>query len=73
MSNRSILLLEDDPSLIRLIEVNSVLLDSTPWRRGTVGEAWKEAQERHFDAAIVDLHLPGVHGWNSSNGSAKIG
>lgn len=63
MSNRTILLLEDDPSLIRLIEVNLGVAGFDTVETRTVGEAWKEAQERQFDAAIVDLHLPGVHGW----------
>lgn len=63
MPTRRVLLLEDDPPLIRLIEVclRGAGFDTVEAR--TVGDAWREVQERQFDAAIVDIHLPGVYGW----------
>lgn len=63
MTIRSILLLEDDPSLIRLLEINLRASGFNTVEARTVGEAWKQVQEVEYDGAIVDLHLPGVHGW----------
>ncbi len=63
LSARTILLLEDDASLIRLIELNLGAAGFATVEARTVGDAWKQVQERRFDAAIVDIHLPGVHGW----------
>lgn len=60
---RRVLLLEDDPPLVRLIEVclRGAGFDTVEAR--TVGDAWRQVREGQFDAAIVDIHLPGVYGW----------
>ncbi|MDP9066979.1 MAG: response regulator [Actinomycetota bacterium] len=63
MTERTILLLEDDPLLMRLLEVQLGTVGFRTVEARTVGDAWQRVQERHFDAAIVDVHLPDVHGW----------
>lgn len=62
-STRTILVLEDDRSVVRLLEVELRAAGFQTVETRTVGEAWNEVHERAADAAIVDIGLPGIHGW----------
>lgn len=58
-----ILLVEDDSSVVRFLDFVLGEAGCEVITVRSVGEGWKLLRNEAFDAAIVDIHLPGAFGW----------
>ena len=59
----TILVVEDDVAIANLVDANLRKEGHTVIHATSVGEAWHEITETPVAGAVVDLHLPGVYGW----------
>lgn len=58
-----VLVVEDDPSILGYLDHHLRSRDYEVMMASTVGEAWTLVKEKPPGAAIVDIQLPGVYGW----------
>lgn len=59
----TVLVVEDDVAIANLVDANLRKEGHTVIHARSVGEAWHEITQQHVTGAVVDLHLPGVYGW----------
>jgi DNA-binding response OmpR family regulator len=59
----TVLVVEDDVAIANLVDANLRKEGHTIIHARSVGEAWQEITEHPVTGAVVDLHLPGVYGW----------
>jgi CheY-like chemotaxis protein len=59
----TVLVLEDDVAIANLLDANLRKEGHTVVHARSVGEAWQLVSDSTIAGAIVDLHLPGVYGW----------
>ncbi len=62
MSIAKILVIDDDPSLLRLMQVTLMEQDYEVFAAGTGEEGLKILAEQNIDVALTDLHLPDFDG-----------
>jgi DNA-binding response OmpR family regulator len=58
-----VLLVDDEPVILRMLEVNLVAQGFEVRTAGTGNRALEIAAERMPDAMVLDLGLPDMHGW----------
>lgn len=59
----TVLVVEDDAAIANLVDANLRKEGHSVILARSVGEAWQHVNDSPLAAAIVDLHLPGVYGW----------
>lgn len=59
----NVLVVEDDQSVVRFLEMALSSEQHTFDEYTQVREAWPAVREGGFDAAVIDIGLPGVGGW----------
>ncbi len=58
-----IVVVEDDPSVLRLLTTQAPMYGFSAVEMRTVGEAWRFVRENPPAAAVIDIGLPGIDGW----------
>lgn len=61
----TILVIDDDPSLVRLIEFNLEQADYTVFTAYDGPEGLRKLYEKHPDLIILDINMPGMDGWTT--------
>ena len=62
-SSPKVLVVEDDWSILQLMDFHLKDAGYRVETAGTVGEAWRSILQDPPDAVLVDIHLPGAFGW----------
>ena len=60
---KKVLIVEDDWSIVQLVDFHLKDAGYTVETAGSVGEAWRKMVDEPPEAALVDIHLPGAFGW----------
>lgn len=61
----TILVIDDDPSLVRLIEFNLDQAGYTVYTAYDGPEGLRKLYEKHPDLIILDINMPGMDGWTT--------
>ena len=59
----TVLVVEDDAAIANLVDANLRKEGHKVVHARSVGEAWQQVNASTIAGAVVDLHLPGVYGW----------
>jgi CheY-like chemotaxis protein len=59
----TVLVVEDDAAIANLVDTNLRKEGHKVVHARSVGEAWQQVNATTIAGAVVDLHLPGVYGW----------
>jgi DNA-binding response OmpR family regulator len=59
----TVLVVEDDAAIANLVDANLRKEGHKVIHARSVGEAWQQVNAGPIAGAVVDLHLPGVYGW----------
>ena len=63
MANRKILVVDDDPTMVKLINVNLKLNNYEVIEALSGGQALEELANEPLDLVVLDIMMPGVDGW----------
>jgi DNA-binding response OmpR family regulator len=62
-ASKKVLVVEDDWSILQLLDFHLKDAGYRTETAGTVGEAWRSILHDPPDAVLIDVHLPGAFGW----------
>lgn len=63
MGNRKILVVDDDPTMVKLINVNLKLNNYSVVEATSGEQALEILEEQPLDLVVLDIMMPGVDGW----------